>query len=578
MFKENIEHNQIRLISFINTLPNGVLKMIESSWAKPFYEHIFRNIDESKFKPLYSDKASRPNKPTNILVCLEVIKQLFNYSDEELIESFHTDLRTMYALGLTDPGEVQIAIRTIYYFRKRLIKYEQENHCSLIKEVLKDISLDLKEEFGLDLSIQRMDSSLIDANIKSLTRLNLFAKILHNFLNILPEDDVNLLPEALRILKAAENLDISYRLKSKAAEEKLLELGEYVYFLHERYKEDTNINASKAFKDLARLIEEHLNINQDKDDITKVDLTVPKDISSSSIQSPTDTDASYRFKDGHHKGYVGNFAESCSESNAFQIITEVAVEPNNVSDTELLNHSLIDGNSLVKEANDLLTDGAYLGKDSDAYCGAADVNLHVSAIKGPKSNKNNQNLADAFIRNNILEKCPAGKKPIKQRYDKVKKHYSGKFRKEDCSNCPFLKQCFVKEKKNGYYYFFKEREYYIKIRKKKLEDPRYREFLKLRAGAESMIYMMFYKSGKKTRFRGLSRVKNSIIYRAIGVNLLRLQNYVKKITKRVDENSVIFISTKILSENYRKLSTIFENMKIFFLKIIFKRKIALKTL
>lgn len=573
MFKENNDHDQLRLISFLNTLPDSVVKMIRSSWAESFYEHVFRRIDESKFKPLYSDKASRPNKPANILIGLEIIKQLFNYSDEELIASFHTDLRTMYALGLTDPGEVSIAIRTLYYFRERLINYEQENHCSLIKEVLKDISLDLSDEFGIDLSIQRMDSSLIEANIKSLTRLNLFAKILHNFLSLLSEDEINFFPEGLRQLSSLDNLDISYRLKRKESDEKLYEFVQYCYLLYEKFKDNSDFNDTKEFKDLTRLIEEQLNINKDSDN-PEIDLNPPSDIPSSSIQNPSDSDASYRFKDGHHKGYVGNFAESCSEANSFQVITEVAVEPNNISDTELLRHSLIDGNSLVKEANDLLTDGAYLGKDTDDYCDAAEVNLHVSAIKGPKSNKNNQNLADMLIRNHVLVRCPGGKKPIRQKYDKIKKNYSGKFKKEDCSNCPLVDQCIVKEKKKGFYYFFREREYYIKTKKKKLKDPEYREFLKLRAGAESMIYMMFFKSGKQTKYRGISRVKNAVIYRAIGVNLLRLYHYVKRSTCLQKENLVKFIFPAILFEKYLLLKEKFNNMKKLFQNNLFQQKIV----
>ena len=191
MFKENTNHKQIKLISFLTNLPKSVTNMIESSWANPFYLHVFNKIDENKFKPLYSEKGSRPNKAANVLVGLEVIKQLFDYTDEELIESFHTDLRVMYALGITEPGEISIAIRTIYYFRKRLVEYDLMNDSSLIKEVLKDLSLDLSDDFGLELKIQRMDSSMVEANIKRLTRLNLFVKVIDNLLKLFEETDIN---------------------------------------------------------------------------------------------------------------------------------------------------------------------------------------------------------------------------------------------------------------------------------------------------------------------------------------------------------------------------------------------------
>ncbi len=88
--------------------------------------------------------------------------------------------------------------------------------------------------------------------------------------------------------------------------------------------------------------------------------------------------------------------------------------------------------------------------------------------------------------------------------------------------------------------------HYVKIKGKLLKEPEYKEFLKLRAGAESMVYMFFYKSGKRTVFRGLLRVKNSIICRAIGINLLRLYKYIKnkEDIKSINNPSSIYIAQK----------------------------------
>ena len=294
MFKENKNHKQIKLISFLTNLPKSVINMIESSWANPFYLHVFNKIDENKFKPLYSEKGSRPNKAANVLVGLEVIKQLFDYTDEELIESFHTDLRVMYALGITEPGEISIAIRTIYYFRKRLVEYDLKNNSSLIKEVLKDISLDLSDDFGLELKIQRMDSSMIEANIKRLTRLNLFVRVVYNFLKLLEEIDINSFPVELQDLYKSKNLDLSHRLKKKKSEEMLVKFCELTYFLYQKYKDNELYNTTQAFRNIKRLVDEQMNITGG--DAPKVDLKKNNETSSSSLQNPSDPDASYHFK------------------------------------------------------------------------------------------------------------------------------------------------------------------------------------------------------------------------------------------------------------------------------------------
>ena len=52
-------------------------KALDRSWAKIFSEDVFPQIDEERFSVLYSDKASRPNTPVNVIVGALIIKELF---------------------------------------------------------------------------------------------------------------------------------------------------------------------------------------------------------------------------------------------------------------------------------------------------------------------------------------------------------------------------------------------------------------------------------------------------------------------------------------------------------------------
>ena len=542
MFCENKEHEQLKLFSFYKSLKPEVKKLIASSWAPSFFKKIFMNIDESKFKDMYSDKSSRPNKPVNTLVGLEIIKQLFNYTDNELILAFHTDFCVMHALGLESPGEMSLSPRTLYYFRENLVKYDTEHGTSLLKEVLKDISLDLIGEFDLDLSLQRMDSSMIEANIKRLTRLNLFVKVVHNFLKTLQKDDLADLPQDLQSLLKRKNLDISYKLKDEQAKEKLSQLAEYVSLLFDKFKDDHRYKEGEELKNLKRLLEEHLNITAGPS--PEIELKELEDIPSGSLQNPSDPDATYRKKQGKHKGYVGNFAETCSKENSFQVITEVEVMPNNTPDTELLYSSLDDEHSLVSQATDVQTDGGYGGEGPEEKCSQHGIHLHVTGMTGPKEVKRNQNLADVVIANGVFKECPAGNKPYKQWYKEEKQYYGGRFKTEVCEGCPQLSKCFVMKRKNFFGYGFKKREHEVKKKRRELKDPEYRIFLNGRAGVESLVYMIFFKSGKRTRLRGLSRVRNSIICRAIGINLLRLLNHTRNDnrTRRIKALSLPFLT------------------------------------
>jgi len=50
------------------------------------------------FRGLYSDKASRPNAPVNVLVSALILKELKGISYDELMESVMFDLRYKTAL------------------------------------------------------------------------------------------------------------------------------------------------------------------------------------------------------------------------------------------------------------------------------------------------------------------------------------------------------------------------------------------------------------------------------------------------------------------------------------------------
>jgi hypothetical protein len=83
---------------------------------------VFCNIDEKSFSALRSD-TERPNFPVNILLSLESIKHLKNYSDDELIENFNFNYLINYAVGRRTLGGMSISEKTLYDFRTRIYQY-----------------------------------------------------------------------------------------------------------------------------------------------------------------------------------------------------------------------------------------------------------------------------------------------------------------------------------------------------------------------------------------------------------------------------------------------------------------------
>ena len=89
-FKENA-YQQISFTDSFSGLTAREQKALEKSWAKVFADEIFPAIDEKRFSVLYSDKASRPNTPVNVIVGALIIKELFDYSDDEMVENLMLD-------------------------------------------------------------------------------------------------------------------------------------------------------------------------------------------------------------------------------------------------------------------------------------------------------------------------------------------------------------------------------------------------------------------------------------------------------------------------------------------------------
>jgi hypothetical protein len=217
MFRKNSKHQQPALISAASELPEKQRKRLENSWAGMFYPEFFCRIDEAAFAVLYSEKASRPNVPVNVLVGLEALKSGFGWSDEELYENYCYNLQVRYALGYDRFGEGDFEIRTLYYFRERLSRYNVEQGVNLLEKAFEQITdaqiVALKVRTGM----QRMDSTQIASNIVSASRLQLLVEGLQRVERMLSEADKARLADLFAPYTKDSAGHYTYRIKGKEA-------------------------------------------------------------------------------------------------------------------------------------------------------------------------------------------------------------------------------------------------------------------------------------------------------------------------------------------------------------------------
>ena len=171
-FKENA-YQQMSFTDSFSGLTAREQKALEKSWAKVFADEIFPAIDEKRFSVLYSDKASRPNTPVNVIVGALIIKELFDYSDDEMVENLMLDFRIQYALHTTSFEEQPLSDKTLSRFRKRCYDYETLHSKDLYHDCVKDLSNSIAKMMGISGKVRRMDSMMVESNIRKLSRMEL---------------------------------------------------------------------------------------------------------------------------------------------------------------------------------------------------------------------------------------------------------------------------------------------------------------------------------------------------------------------------------------------------------------------
>lgn len=526
MFRKNTKHQQPALISAASELPEKQRKRLENSWAGTFYKEFFSRIDEQTFAVLYSEKDSRPNVPVNVLVGLEALKAGFGWSDQELYEHYCYDLQVRYALGYDRLGDGDFEIRSLYYFRERLSKYNVSEGINLLEKAFEQITdaqiMDLKVRTGM----QRMDSTQIASNIISASRLQLLVESLQRVERILSEADRARLTETFAPYIKDSAGHYTYRVKGKEAQqEHLRKVGQTIHALLQDLKSD--YAAELAYQVLERIFADNFNLLEAG--------PCPKEnteITSDCLQSVDDLEATYRTKGtGHYKGYVANITETCDPENEIQLITKVQVAPNNVDDGQLLAEALPD----LKERTaieTMITDGGYGSEVSDSALQEQNVALIQTAIRGAQPDTNKFSLSDFDIQQDekgapTTITCPHGQTlPV---LSGRTTGWQARFDPSLCSTCPFQLdgRCRTHPQKRDprYLLTFTTHEMRAAKRRKTFQSHR-GDSHNLRSAVEATVRSVKHPfAAGKLPVRGKFRVACMMIASAATTNVRRIQRY-----------------------------------------------------
>lgn len=496
---------QLNMFSSPSSLLSGKShKMYEdpNAWHNLFRQQVTYQIDENCFKPLYCSNNGTPNAPIRVLLAMMVLKEAEGLSDHKLFENCRFNMLTRSAIGLLNADDIVPTESTYYLFRKRIVDYEKEHNINLLDVVFSQVTKKQCMDFDVSGKRIRMDSKLMGSNIAWLSRYELihltFRLFYHEVkqMGIIDQMTISQLDNLLKL----EGNKIVYMCTSDEVKSRLQQLGMLIHSVLPLFSSIETIH----YQTLKRVFDEQFKVDE-----SKIVMARPKEeITAQSVQSPHDTNCTYRNKDGNQvKGYSMNLTESCDDGEVLNLIAHVDVRNASTSDLDFLEDD-------IKKAQEVFTaktehvhaDGAYNSADNQAFCNDPDNNiqLHLHAIQGAKG-RYNLELID-----NKLSVLDTNTNEI--------------IDNEKITNKLGIVRWRIKVE-NGYRYFTQKDIDICLVRKKIAETPI--ETLQKRNNVEATIFQLGYHyPNAKSRYRGLIKHQMWAMARCLWLNFVRICNFV----------------------------------------------------
>lgn len=497
MFVENPNDTQLDLFSSPEQVMNSrQLKKYqdEKSWFNMYYKYVLQEVDETIFKPLYSENMGKPNSPVNVLVCMQQIKEGQGWSDRQLEEAVLFNLAVRKALGLVNIDDSSPVMSTFYDFRAKVNLYNLEHGRHLMAEAFHNLSSKHLKLLELSGTAVRMDSKLLDSNIADLSRYEIVWRTLDKTYK--RGELFALKAKYRKRLEAMLEVDAQktkYESNSAELSRKLQQLGQLVY----------DILVSLKIQDglLHRVFHEQFEVSKGK-----VSTKSSSEITATSVQNPEDTDATFRKKnDQKVSGISVNVTETVPEGDKPSIILDAQVENASTADNFYTKDAVATAEYVTgNRVEYFYSDGAYASREFREFAQNHGIVTYFTGLQGKVPRYSLELIGEQlFVTNNqtgevlTAEEIKAGRWRIRLT-DENGKHKYVYFSQEDLDNSL-------------------RRQMQIQIPKD--------EFKKRNNVEAAMFQLSYHTRDNQTRYRGLASHRLMVYNRCAWMNFVRIAKY-----------------------------------------------------
>ena len=498
-------YQQISLFDSLGFLSERKQKILDKSWAKPFSEHIFSNIDEMMFAPLYSDKKnSRPNAPVNVIVGALILKELNGLTDDELLEECECDFRYQYALHTTSYENQPLSDRTFSRFRERNAAYELVTGRDLIHDCIVSLAENIRKY------------------------MDILYTCLANLVREIARDGQTELLEGLNDYEDPNNRNrVVYHDQSTPQNEKIQKVINDAVSLLPKCKDE--YGQTDDYQLLQRAIEEQTK-NDDKGN--RIPKAKEDGMTPDILQNPSDPDATYRSKAGKpHKGYSANLVEAVDEKGS--VIVDYQYDVNTRSDASFIKEYL-ENAEVSEETSALITDGAYASEETSKLAADKNIDLLTTGLLGRKP-KEILGQFDLDETGHKITSCPAGNVPKSGSYIKQTDFIRVSFHKHQCEGCPYQSKCNpnIKERTASLFIPLKSRRRILESTELMNDEIR-TSIGRIRNGVETVPSILRNKyTVDKMPVRGKLKTKQFFGFKVAALNFSKLIRFTKgKLTCR----------------------------------------------
>jgi len=498
MFRASPNSSQIDLLSNVEQFlrERDQEKLNDpNAWHNVFLDQVTNRIPEERFARLFDDETGRPNASIRVLVAMLILKEGFGWSDEQLFEAIHFNLLVRRALGLLNLTDEVPVESTYYLFKQRLYRYQIQSAVNLLHEVFQELTRDQAKRLGVVGEKLRMDSTLLDSNLATCTRLQLIIGCLQAFYKSLSDEQEAHLNAADRALlerlctKRASQ--IIYGLDEQTKKAWLEDLGALLL----RVQQTSSLHSSPRYELIERLLHEQYQIDTEGEE-QRVVLKAPAQISADSLQSPHDFDATYRKKkDQTVRGYSANVTETCEEQ--LNLIVDVQVEPATTADNSYLQEAVQNSEEVLDgPAQEISADGAYYSEENEAYAKEQEKEIHYTGFPGKPGRYDYERTDDGVV---VIDR-ESGERQLAEAYK------PGRYR----------------FRANGKWRYITDKDIAAAACRRRTQNlPR--ELFNRRCNVEATIFQLCYHTNKKKlKYRGKFRVQLWATCRAAWINMRRI--------------------------------------------------------